>query len=181
MFRAPVVFLVQNNRYAISVPLEKQTAAPTLAYKGVGYGVPSEQVDGNDLVAMLSVLDKAVARARDGEGPTLVEAHTYRIDAHTNADDATRYRTDDEVSQWRAADPLPRLEAYLRDKGNLGDAEVEAATTEAEEFAVEVRARMNQEPVVDPLHLFEHVYAEPTQQLTAQHGFLTAELAEQEN
>lgn len=181
VFRAPVVFLVQNNRYAISVPLAKQTAAPALAYKGVGYGVPSEQVDGNDLVAVLSVLDKAVARARGGEGPTLVEAHTYRIDAHTNADDATRYRTDDEVSQWRAADPLTRLETYLRDKGELADADVEAGTTEAEEFAVEVRARMNQEPVVDPLHLFEHIYAERTQQLAAQRAFLAAELAEQEN
>ncbi len=181
VFRAPVVFLVQNNRYAISVPLEKQTAAPALAYKGVGYGVPSEQVDGNDLVAVLSVLDKAMARARAGDGPTLVEAHTYRIDAHTNADDATRYRTDDEVARWRAADPLARLETYLRDKGELTDADVEAASAAAEEFAVAVRARMNQEPVVDPLHLFDHVYAEPTRQLAAQRAFLAAELAEQEN
>src|SRR5699024_3274662 len=105
---APVVFLVQNNQYAISVPLAKQTAAPTLAHKGVGYGIPSEQVDGNDPVAVLSVMDEAVLRARRGEGPFLVEAHTYRMDSHTNADDATRYRTTAEVDQWRAADPLTR-------------------------------------------------------------------------
>ena len=103
--RAPVVFLIQNNGYAISVPLAKQSAAPALAYKGVGYGVRSEQVDGNDLVAVLSVLDTAVQHARSGQGPYLVEAHTYRIEAHTNADDATRYRDADEVTRWAAADP----------------------------------------------------------------------------
>lgn len=181
VFRAPVVFLVQNNQYAISVPLAKQTAAPALSYKGVGYGVPSEQVDGNDLVAVLSVLDEAVARARGGDGPTLVEAHTYRIDAHTNADDATRYRTDDEVSRWRDADPLARLETFLRDRDELSDADVEEATAEAEQFAADVRTRMHQEPPVDPLRLFEHVHAEPTRQLAAQRAFLAAELAEQED
>lgn len=177
---APVVFLVQNNGYAISVPLAKQTAAPALAYKGVGYGIPSEQVDGNDVVAVLSVLDDAVARARRGDGPSLVEAHTYRIEAHTNADDATRYRSDDEVARWRAADPLTRLETYLRGQGRLSDADVEAATAAAEEFAAEVRTRMNQEPEAQPLELFDHIYAERTRPLAAQRDALADELAAQE-
>lgn len=177
VFRAPVVFFVQNNRFAISVPLEKQTAAPSLAYKGIGYGIPSEQVDGNDVLAVLSVLDKAIAHARGGYGPFLVEAHTYRMDAHTNADDATRYRDAAEVERWRAADPLSRLERYLRDRQVLTDSDIEADRNAAEEFAAVFRAGMNAEPATDPLALFEHVYAEPTPQLSVQREALRAELA----
>jgi 2-oxoisovalerate dehydrogenase E1 component alpha subunit len=161
VFRAPVVFLVQNNRFAISVPLEKQTAAPALAYKGIGYGVASEQVDGNDLVAVLAVLDHAVAHARRGAGPFLVEAHTYRIDAHTNADDATRYRDQAEVERWRAADPVLRLEKLLRGRGVLTDGDVAADQAAAEEFAAGFRDSMNAEPAMNPRELFSHVYAEP--------------------
>ncbi|MEU1290705.1 thiamine pyrophosphate-dependent enzyme, partial [Kitasatospora sp. NPDC005856] len=101
VLNAPVVFLVQNNGYAISVPLAKQSAAPTLAHKAVGYGMRGRLVDGNDVAAVHQVLSEAVERARAGGGPTLVEALTYRIDAHTNADDATRYRTEPEVAAWR--------------------------------------------------------------------------------
>ncbi|MFD2420516.1 pyruvate dehydrogenase (acetyl-transferring) E1 component subunit alpha [Amycolatopsis pigmentata] len=177
VFRAPVVFFVQNNRFAISVPLEKQTAAPSLAYKGIGYGIPSEQVDGNDVVAVLSVLGKAVTHARDGRGPFLVEAHTYRMDAHTNADDATRYRDAAEVERWRAADPVSRLERYLRDREVLTDADIHADKAAAEEFAASFRGRMNAEPELDPLQLFTHVYAEPTAHLMAQREALRTELA----
>ncbi|CAM2805329.1 pyruvate dehydrogenase (acetyl-transferring) E1 component subunit alpha [Saccharomonospora xinjiangensis] len=179
--RAPVVFFVQNNRFAISVPLEKQTAAPALAYKGIGYGIASEQVDGNDLVAVLSVLDKAVAHARQGNGPFLVEAHTYRMDAHTNADDATRYRDAAEVERWREADPVSRLEQHLREREILSDVDVEADRAAAEEFAADFRQRMNEEPVVDPLELFDHVYARPTRELARQREMLRAELAAQED
>ncbi|WP_069760933.1 pyruvate dehydrogenase (acetyl-transferring) E1 component subunit alpha [Streptomyces sp. LUP47B] len=178
VFRAPVVFFVQNNKYAISVPLARQTAAPALAYKGIGHGVRSEQVDGNDLVAVLAVLTSAVEHARAGHGPVLVEAHTYRMDAHTNADDATRYREDGEVEQWRAADPVDRLETYLRGRGVLTDEFVAAVREEAEARAAELRAGMNTESVADPLELFDHVYAEPTPQLREQRALLAAELAE---
>ncbi|MET9460804.1 pyruvate dehydrogenase (acetyl-transferring) E1 component subunit alpha [Streptomyces canus] len=178
VFRAPVVFFVQNNKYAISVPLARQTAAPALAYKGVGYGVRSEQVDGNDLVAVLAVLTAAVEHARAGHGPVLVEAHTYRMDAHTNADDATRYREDDEVEQWRSADPVDRLETYLRSRGALTDEDVAGLREEAEELAARVRAGMNADSVLDPLELFDHVYAEPTPQLREQRAQLAAELAD---
>lgn len=178
--RSPVVFLVQNNQYAISVPLAKQTAAPSLAHKGIGYGIPSEQVDGNDPVAVLSVMDRAVARARQGDGPFLVEAHTYRMDAHTNADDATRYRSEDEVAQWRGADPLHRLETYLRAQGAISEDDLTRMTADAATFADAVRSRMHQEPEVRPLELFEHVYAQPTGPLAAQRDLLAGELAAQE-
>lgn len=142
VFKAPVVFLVQNNQYAISVPLERQTAAPSLAYKGIGYGVPSERVDGNDPVAVLAVLAAAVEHARSGGGPFLVEAHTYRLEPHTNADDASRYRPDAESEEWRRRDPVARLERYLRRRGHLSRDDVAAAAAEAEEFAGRLRDRM---------------------------------------
>ncbi|WP_410588046.1 pyruvate dehydrogenase (acetyl-transferring) E1 component subunit alpha [Amycolatopsis sp. lyj-23] len=176
VFKAPVVFFVQNNRFAISVPFEKQSAAEALAYKGVGYGVRSEQVDGNDAVAVLAVLDDAVKHAREGKGPVLVEAHTYRIDAHTNADDATRYRDAEEVAKWREADPLKRLETHLKNENLLQDTEIEQFAADAEVFAQSVRDTLNAEPALDPLSLFDHVYAEPTRQLEAQRAALEAEL-----
>ncbi|SFW69479.1 pyruvate dehydrogenase (acetyl-transferring) E1 component subunit alpha [Amycolatopsis australiensis] len=176
VFKAPVVFFVQNNRYAISVPFEKQSAAPALSYKGIGYGMRSEQVDGNDAVAVLAVLDDAVKHAREGRGPVLVEAHTYRIDAHTNADDATRYRDAEEVAKWREADPLRRLETYLKSRNALEEHEIELCHAEAEEFAQSVRDTLNAEPELDPLSLFDHVYAEPTRHLRAQRAALAAEL-----
>lgn len=176
VFKAPVVFFVQNNRYAISVPFEKQSAAPALAYKGIGYGMRSEQVDGNDAVAVLSVLDDAVRHAREGRGPVLVEAHTYRIDAHTNADDATRYRDAAEVAKWREADPVTRLETYLKARNALQDNEIEQIRTDAEDFAQTVRDTLNAEPELDPLSLFDHVYAEPTRHLEMQRAALKAEL-----
>jgi 2-oxoisovalerate dehydrogenase E1 component alpha subunit len=182
VFNAPVVFLVQNNGYAISVPLARQTAAPALAYKGVGYGVRSEQVDGNDLVAVVSVLTAAVEHARAGQGPFLVEAHTYRMEPHTNADDATRYRDEAEVRRWSTADPLRRLETYLRDRGLITDEEVASARAQAEACAADLRTRMSAENEIDPdlLELFDHVYADPTPQLLEQRGQLAAELAARE-
>ncbi len=177
VFRAPVVFLVQNNGWAISVPLAKQSAAPTLAHKGVGYGVPAEQVDGNDVAAMTSVLDTAMEHARSGGGPFLIEAHSYRLEAHTNADDATRYREDTEVEVWRGRDPLERAERYLRGQGQLTDEGVRGFAEEAEEFAGSVRTRMRQEPEVAPLEIFEHVFGELTPQLREQRAQVVAEQA----
>ncbi|WP_462418318.1 pyruvate dehydrogenase (acetyl-transferring) E1 component subunit alpha [Kytococcus sp. Marseille-QA3725] len=177
VFKAPVVFVVQNNTYAISVPLSKQTKAPSLAYKGIGYGIPSEQVDGNDAAAVAAVMDTALARARAGDGPTLVELHTYRLDAHTNADDATRYREDSEVQGWLAKDPVVRLEQYLLAQGLLDDARIEEIRAEGEEQAASLRERMNADVEHDPMDLFEHVYAEPTPQLLEQRAQVAAELA----
>jgi 2-oxoisovalerate dehydrogenase E1 component alpha subunit len=180
VFKAPVVFLVQNNRYAISVPLSKQTAAPSLGYKGIGYGIASEQVDGNDAMAVLAVLNKAVAHARSGQGPVLVEAHTYRLDAHTNADDATRYRDSREVDDWSHRDPIARLEAWLRHEGLIDDALVASVAQEAERFAGGVRERMNVDPILDPMSLFDNVFATPTPQLLEQCEMVRAELDAEE-
>ncbi|MFE9092789.1 pyruvate dehydrogenase (acetyl-transferring) E1 component subunit alpha [Streptomyces sp. NPDC007264] len=176
VWRAPVVFLVQNNGFAISVPLAKQTAAPTLAHKAVGYGMPGRLVDGNDAAAVHEVLADAVRHARAGDGPTLVEAVTYRLDAHTNADDATRYRTDAEVAAWRAHDPVQLLERELTDRGLLDEDGIRAAREDAEAMAADLRARMNQDPALDPMDLFAHVYARPTPQLLEQEAQLRAEL-----
>nr|AIU93601.1 hypothetical protein LRS1606.167 [Rhodococcus sp. NS1] len=177
VFKAPVVFLVQNNGFAISVPLARQSVAPSLAHKGVGYGIGSEQVDGNDPVAMLAVMDEAARFVREGNGPVIVEAHTYRIDAHTNADDATRYRQTTEVEEWLQRDPLARLESYLRAGGLIDDAFVEKLTGEAESAAADLRAGMNTDRPSDPLDLFRHVFAEPTSQLREQQAQVEAELA----
>ncbi|MGH4035153.1 pyruvate dehydrogenase (acetyl-transferring) E1 component subunit alpha [Actinomycetota bacterium Odt1-20B] len=176
VWQAPVVFLVQNNGFAISVPLAKQTAAPSLAHKAVGYGMPGRLVDGNDAVAMHDVLGEAVSRARAGDGPTLVEAVTYRMDAHTNADDATRYRVDAEVDAWRAHDPILLLERELTERGLLDDEAIRTAREDAEALAADLRERMNQDPVLDPMDLFTHVYAEQTSQLREQAAQLRAEL-----
>ncbi len=176
VWQAPVVFLVQNNGFAISVPLAKQTAAPSLAHKAVGYGMPGRLVDGNDAVAVHQVLAEALAHARTGGGPTLIEAVTYRIDAHTNADDATRYRGDSEVEAWREHDPIALLEGELTARGIVDEDGIRAVREEAEAMAADLRERMNQDPVLDPMDLFAHVYAEPTPQLREQRDQLRAEL-----
>jgi 2-oxoisovalerate dehydrogenase E1 component alpha subunit len=177
VFRAPVVFFIQNNEYAISVPLARQSAAPSLAHKGVGYGMPGVRVDGNDMAALLAVLGGAVAKARAGEGPQLVEAHTYRMQAHTNADDATRYRTDDEVAAWVDRDPITRLSAYLGNRGLLSEKERSFSEEAAERLAAATRDGINQDMTPDPDDLFAHVYATPTTQLREQRALLLDELA----
>jgi pyruvate dehydrogenase E1 component alpha subunit len=136
----------------------------------------SEQVDGNDLVATLSVLTAAVRHARAGEGPFLVEAHTYRMDPHTNADDAGRYRDPEEVDRWESADPIARLETWLCDRGLLDADGVASAQEAAEEFAARVRDRMNADTETDPYELFDQVFADPTPQLREQRASLAAEL-----
>jgi len=180
VWKAPVVFLVQNNGYAISVPLAKQTAAPTLAAKGIGYGVPSLLIDGNDAAAVYAAVSAGIERAAAGGGPTLIEAITYRIEAHTNADDATRYRASEEVSAWLERDPITRLEAFLTAGGLLDDAASDALAAEAEQLAEDVRRQLNTDVSVDPAEMFEHVYAHPTAALERQRAALLAELAEQE-
>lgn len=168
VFRAPVIFLVQNNGFAISVPLARQSVAPSLAHKGVGYGIGSEQVDGNDPVAMLAVLDAARDYVLAGNGPVIVEAHTYRISGHTNADDPRRYRTEEEVAEWTARDPVRRLETFLRAQGLVDDAYAAALTAEAEGLATTIRDGMNRARPTEIDDLFRYVYAEPTTQLREQ-------------
>jgi pyruvate dehydrogenase E1 component alpha subunit len=175
VWQVPVVFLCQNNQWAISVPFKKQTNSRTIAQKALAYGFPGIQVDGNDLLAVYSATREAVARARAGEGPTLIECVTYRLGVHTTADDPTKYRSDDEVRAWEQKDPLTRLGAYLERRGLLNpglEEEVDA------EIATAV-ARFEETPPPDPLTIFDHVYAERPPHLERQRAEMMARLAEQ--
>ncbi|WP_447912291.1 pyruvate dehydrogenase (acetyl-transferring) E1 component subunit alpha [Microbacterium phyllosphaerae] len=176
VFHVPVVFFVQNNGFAISVPLSRQTAAPSLAHKAIGYGMPGRRVDGNDVAAVLAVLGEAVDRARAAGGPTLVEAHTYRMQAHTNADDDTRYRERAEVQAWVARDPLARLRAHLSDIGAL-TAELEAEyAAGAERIAAAMREALNTDTDIDPEDLFRFVTETRSPQLEEQWQMLRGEV-----
>ncbi|TQJ59965.1 pyruvate dehydrogenase E1 component alpha subunit [Arthrobacter sp. SLBN-83] len=177
VFHLPVIFFVQNNKYAISVPLAHQSVAPSLAHKAVGYGMAGERVDGNDVVALLAVLDRAVALCRDGSGPLLVEANTYRMQAHTNADDDTRYRESAEVAEWRAKDPVNRMRTYLTDRGLLDDSAEDRIREHAEAVAAQLREGLSEDVPVDPQELFRHVFERQTPQLTEQSAMLADELA----
>lgn len=174
------VFFVQNNQYAISTPLQAQTRSRSIADRAAGLGIRGVWVDGNDVSAVIAVLQDAVARARVGEGPSVVEARTYRLESHTNSDDPTRYRTSEEAEAWAPYDPIQRLMTYLRDQ-DLLDEELEAEiNAEAEENASKTRDAMNETVEVDPLELFEHVYATPRAALNEQRQMLADELAARE-
>jgi 2-oxoisovalerate dehydrogenase E1 component alpha subunit len=177
VWQAPVVFLVQNNQYAISVPVAKQTHARTFADKAIGYGMPGYFVDGNDAAAMFAVLTESVERARAGGGPTLIEGLTYRVEAHTNSDDPTRYRDKAEEALWRGLDPVTRLESYLSTAGILTAKIAADIAEEAEALATTTRNAMNETPVIDPLELFDHVYANQRPALMEQRAYLERELA----
>ncbi|WP_093751794.1 pyruvate dehydrogenase (acetyl-transferring) E1 component subunit alpha [Streptomyces sp. DvalAA-19] len=160
VYGAPVVFFCQNNQWAISESNERQTRVP-LYRRARGFGFPGVRVDGNDVLACLAVTRWALERARRGEGPTLIEAFTYRMGAHTTSDDPSRYRDPAEVESWRAKDPLERLERLLRAEGIADDgffAETEAA---GEALAARVREGVRSMPAPGPGSLFDHVYAEP--------------------
>lgn len=176
VFKLPVVFFIQNNEFAISVPLSRQTNAPSLAHKAIGYGMPGRRVDGNDFAALLQVLNEATERARSGEGPTLVEAHTYRMQAHTNADDDTRYREREEVQAWLARDPLNRLRSYLFEHGLLDDEKEATFAESAEVIAQQLREAMNRDLRLDPEELFSHVFASRPAVLESQWELLVDEI-----
>ena len=174
--RAPVIFFVQNNQYAISVPLDKQTAAPTLAHKAIGYGIPGYRVDGNDVLATYAVTKRAVARARAGEGPAFIEALTYRMEAHTTSDDPTRYRTKEELDAAAKTDPIARMKNLLTSR-DLYDDDLERKIDErAKEVATYVRDGIYDAPHGDPMELFEHVYVDPTGHFEDQAAQLRSEL-----
>ncbi|HZD72089.1 MAG TPA: pyruvate dehydrogenase (acetyl-transferring) E1 component subunit alpha [Actinomycetes bacterium] len=157
---APVVFFCQNNQWAISVPLSKQMAAP-IWRRAFGFGFPGVQVDGNDVLAVYAVTRAAADRARDGGGPTLVEAITYRLGAHTTTDDPTRYRTADELDMWMAREPIGRYRAFLEKAGLWSDELDRRARAEADATAAHIRSAVEEMPDPPLEDLVEHVYAEP--------------------
>ena len=178
VYTAPCVFFIQNNAWSISVPLAKQTRAPTLAHRGVGYGIPAIRCDGNDVLACYAVTATALRRARAGLGPTLIEAMTYRMDGHSTSDDPTRYQPAAEITTWGRRDPLERLQRFLERQGLWSVAvsdDIEDAVHDARES---LRTSIFDAPRPEPDELFEHVYAAPTPALVAQRAALAAELAE---
>ncbi len=174
--QAPCIFYIQNNQWAISTPLSRQTRAPSIAHKAVGYGMPGVRVDGNDVLACLLVTGQAAARARSGEGPTLVEAITYRMGPHTTSDDPTRYRDEAEVKEWAARDPLARCRAHLEQTGQWADTIEVEALARAAELRTRLRESVFEAPDPSPLGLFDHVFGRPTAQLAHQRAMLAAEL-----
>jgi pyruvate dehydrogenase E1 component alpha subunit len=159
--RAPVVFVLKNNGWAISTPVAKQSATSSFAARAGGYGYPGELVDGNDLFAVHDAAVRAVARARAGEGPTLIEARTYRMGPHNTSDDPTRYVDPVVLEEMRATDPLDRLRRYLEAQG-LSDSEREAAwVAEAREEVNAAVAEAEASPGPGAAGMFDHVYAKP--------------------
>jgi 2-oxoisovalerate dehydrogenase E1 component alpha subunit len=160
VFNAPVVFFCQNNQWAISEPLEKQSRIP-LYRRASGFGFPGVRVDGNDVFACLAVTRKALADARSGQGPMLIEAFTYRMGAHTTSDDPTRYRVAAELEAWKLKDPIERVRSYMF-KNQIADQEFfDAIDAEADDLGRDVRKRCLALPDPEPLAIFDHVYAEP--------------------
>jgi pyruvate dehydrogenase E1 component alpha subunit len=161
VFKSPVVFLCQNNHWAISVPLSKQTAG-SIVDRAKGYGFPGIRIDGNDVLGVYAAVRGAAARARQGEGPYLIEAVTYRMGAHTSSDDPTRYRLDSDLEAWGQRDPIVRYQAWLKDQGVIDDGLIGAMAAEAESVAQAMRARLTSLPTPPPAEaIFGRVYSNP--------------------
>jgi pyruvate dehydrogenase E1 component alpha subunit len=161
VFNAPVVFFCQNNQWAISEPLEKQSRIP-LYQRARGFGFPGLRVDGNDVLACYAVTKKAMQAAREGQGPTLIEAYTYRMGAHTTTDDPTRYRLASELEMWKLRDPIERVRAYLVRTGLAGPDFFADIDAEAKQIGARVREACRTMPDPPPLSIFDNVYGELT-------------------
>jgi 2-oxoisovalerate dehydrogenase E1 component alpha subunit len=168
IWKLPVVFVISNNGWAISVPRSRQTAAETLAQKAVAAGMPGEQVDGNDVIAVHGVVAEAIRRARAGAGPSLIEALTYRLCDHTTADDATRYRDDAEVARHWPEEPVLRMRQYLARSGHWTAADEERLLREAASEMDKAAAAYQEIPAQDPVTMFDFTYARLPADLAAQ-------------
>jgi 2-oxoisovalerate dehydrogenase E1 component alpha subunit len=166
-FGAPVVFFCQNNQYAISVPIERQSRVP-LFQRAAGFGFPGVRVDGNDVLAVLAVTRAALAAARDGQGPTFIEAFTYRMGAHTTSDDPTRYRLASELEEWKLRDPIARVKAHLARSGVADHDFFDAVEAEADQLAARIRTGTLEMPDPPGTAMFDSVYAETTPELEHQ-------------
>jgi 2-oxoisovalerate dehydrogenase E1 component alpha subunit len=159
VYNAPVVFFCQNNQWAISEPNERQTRVP-IYQRASGFGIHGVRVDGNDVLACLSVTRSALRRARSGQGPTLIEAFTYRMGAHTTSDDPTRYRDAAEVAEWKLKDPISRLKAHLLSGGWADEEFFEATDAESEALAKRLRTAVRATPRPPGTAIFDHVYVD---------------------
>jgi pyruvate dehydrogenase E1 component alpha subunit len=174
-FNAPVVFFCQNNQWAISEPVALQSKQP-LANRPAGFGIPAIRVDGNDVLAVMAAMRSALDRARKGDGPTFIEAVTFRMGPHTTSDDPTRYVDPLLREEWAAKDPIARLETHLRDLGLLDDEAAAAIAERAEELAVRLRDGVRALEDPPALGMFDHVYAEPQRELARQRSQYAAYL-----
>jgi 2-oxoisovalerate dehydrogenase E1 component alpha subunit len=178
VFKAPVVFLCQNNYWAISVPLSKQTAG-SIADRAQGYGFPGIRIDGNDVLGVYAAVQAAAARARAGDGPYLIEAVTYRMGAHTSSDDPTRYRLDSELQAWNVKDPVARYQAWLLDQGVIDNSIISAIGAAADSAAQAMRARLTTIPAPPPGEaIFGRVYGRPPEPFTREREEFEASLEE---
>ena len=168
VFNAPVVFIIQNNQFAISVPRKEQTMSKTLAQKAIAYGMEGIQVDGNDIFAMYNATKKAIEKARNGGGPTLIEAYTYRLGAHTTSDDPSKYRTDEEVEPWKEKDPLLRFEKYLREKDLIDDKWLKETKEELEKDVTETFESIEDKSDTEIEDIFKYHYETMPPQLQEQ-------------
>jgi 2-oxoisovalerate dehydrogenase E1 component alpha subunit len=173
---APVVFFCQNNQWAISEPLDRQTRIP-LYHRARGFGFPGVRVDGNDVFACLAVTRQAMQAAREGQGPTLIEAFTYRMGAHTTTDDPTRYRLSAELESWKLKDPIERVKQYLIRSGMAQESFFTGISAEADEVGIRIRKACLEMPDPDPLSMFDHIYAEPSALLEEERAQLAAYLS----
>jgi pyruvate dehydrogenase E1 component alpha subunit len=168
VFKAPVIFVVENNGWAISIPTGRQSATPELARRGPGFGIPSIRVDGNDVLAMIVAVSEAVERARSGQGPTLIEAVTYRMSLHTTADDPKVYREEAEVEAWKPRDPILRFEKHLVRRGLLDAAAIERIAQECEQEVLAGREKFRARAAARPREVFDFIYAHLPEELRAQ-------------
>jgi pyruvate dehydrogenase E1 component alpha subunit len=168
VFKAPIVFVCENNGWAISVPVEKQAGVKELARRGPGFGIPSIRVDGNDVLAVLVATRAACERAHSGGGPTLVECVTYRMSLHTTADDPKVYRDDADVKQWEAKCPIARFEKYLKSRRLLDDAAIARIAQECEQEVLEARESFRKRAVARPREIFDFIYDQLPPELQAQ-------------
>jgi pyruvate dehydrogenase E1 component alpha subunit len=166
-YNAPVVFFCQNNQWAISEPIERQTRIP-LYQRALGFGFPGVRVDGNDVLATYAVTQAALQRAREGQGPTLVEAYTYRMGAHTTTDDPTRYRLSSDVEHWKLKDPIQRVRVYLTRNGLVDQDFFDEIDAEAERLGEHLREGCKALPEPRILDVFDYVYAEGSPELEEQ-------------
>ena len=176
VFKAPVIFLCQNNHWAISVPLAKQTAG-SIAERASGYGFPGIRIDGNDVLGVYAAVRAAAERARRGDGPYLIEAMTYRMGAHTTSDDPTRYRLEGELQEWSSKDPVARYRSWLTSQGGLDEAAIAASDRDAEAMASAMRSRLlSAQPAAPGEAIFGRVYERPPDSLIEEREELEASL-----
>ncbi len=168
VYKAPVVFIIQNNQYAISTPRNIQTMSKNLAQKALAYGMPGIVVDGNDIFAVYNATKEAIDRARNGEGPSLIEAHTYRLGAHTTSDDPTKYRDDEEVKEWEEKNPITRFSLYLKNKGILTDEWEEKTLKELDDEVKNTFEEIEGSSDTEIEDIFKYQYATMTDQLQEQ-------------